>query len=88
MELLEDDPPDLVEVGDEDHKSAEDSTSGLQPEMDDLAIPKVPITIVTGYLGAGKTTLVNYVLREQHGKRVAVILNGLYTLDTSATMFI
>lgn len=41
-----------------------------------------------GYLGAGKTTLVNYVLREQHGKRVAVILNGLYTLDTSATMFI
>lgn len=33
----------------------------------------------TGYLGAGKTTLLNYILREQHGKRIAVILNGLYT---------
>ncbi|KAL8662392.1 MAG: hypothetical protein Q9168_008267, partial [Polycauliona sp. 1 TL-2023] len=35
-----------------------------------------------GYLGAGKTTLVNYILKEQHGKRIAVILNGLYTLKT------
>ncbi|ESZ92916.1 CobW/HypB/UreG [Sclerotinia borealis F-4128] len=36
---------------------------------------KVPITIVTGYLGAGKTTLMNYILNEQHGKKIAVILN-------------
>ena len=36
-----------------------------------------------GYLGAGKTTLVNYILKEQHGKRIAVILNGLYTPQTS-----
>ena len=34
---------------------------------------------ILGYLGAGKTTLVNYILREQHGKKIAVILNGLYT---------
>lgn len=32
---------------------------------------------MSGYLGAGKTTLVNYILKEQHGKRIAVILNGL-----------
>jgi CobW/HypB/UreG, nucleotide-binding domain len=31
-----------------------------------------------GYLGAGKTTLLNYILSEQHGKKIAVILNGLY----------
>jgi CCR4-NOT transcription complex subunit 2 len=29
-----------------------------------------------GYLGAGKTTLLNYILTAQHGKRIAVIMNG------------
>jgi G3E family GTPase len=36
---------------------------------------KVPVTIVTGFLGAGKTTLVNYILNENHGKKIAVIEN-------------
>ncbi|KAA8574037.1 hypothetical protein EYC84_005571 [Monilinia fructicola] len=44
-------------------------------EKDENPIIKVPITIVTGYLGAGKTTLMNYILNEQHGKKIAVILN-------------
>lgn len=29
-----------------------------------------------GYLGAGKTTLLNYILTAEHGKKIAVILNG------------
>uniref|UniRef100_A0A7N0UDN6 CobW/HypB/UreG nucleotide-binding domain-containing protein n=1 Tax=Kalanchoe fedtschenkoi TaxID=63787 RepID=A0A7N0UDN6_KALFE len=37
--------------------------------------PSVGVTVITGYLGAGKSTLVNYVLNAQHGKRIAVILN-------------
>ncbi|HEY6453473.1 MAG TPA: GTP-binding protein [Steroidobacteraceae bacterium] len=36
---------------------------------------RVPVTVLTGYLGAGKTTLVNRILSEQHGKRIAVIEN-------------
>ncbi|KAK6116429.1 hypothetical protein DH2020_049891 [Rehmannia glutinosa] len=35
----------------------------------------VGVTVITGYLGAGKSTLVNYILNGQHGKRIAVILN-------------
>jgi len=35
----------------------------------------VPLTVLTGFLGAGKTTLVNNVLRGDHGKRIAVVVN-------------
>lgn len=33
------------------------------------------VTVVTGFLGSGKTTLMNYILTAQHGRRIAVILN-------------
>eukprot|EP00747_Dinoflagellata_sp_TGD_P169893 gnl/TRDRNA2_/TRDRNA2_200032_c0_seq1.p1 gnl/TRDRNA2_/TRDRNA2_200032_c0~~gnl/TRDRNA2_/TRDRNA2_200032_c0_seq1.p1 ORF type:complete len:364 (+),score=63.12 gnl/TRDRNA2_/TRDRNA2_200032_c0_seq1:79-1092(+) len=36
---------------------------------------RTPVTILTGFLGAGKTTLVNHILRERHGHRIAVIEN-------------
>ncbi len=44
---------------------------------------RVPITIVTGFLGSGKTTLVNRVLTGTHGRRVVVIENevGAISID-------
>lgn len=38
---------------------------------------KIPVTILTGYLGSGKTTLVNHILAKQHGQKIAVIVNEL-----------
>jgi cobalamin biosynthesis protein CobW len=40
-----------------------------------LSLGKVPCTIVTGFLGAGKTTLVRNVLQNNGGRRLAVIVN-------------
>jgi cobalamin biosynthesis protein CobW len=39
------------------------------------SLAKVPCTIVTGFLGAGKTTLVRHVLTNANGRRLAVIVN-------------
>ncbi|MEK6921081.1 MAG: GTP-binding protein, partial [Nanoarchaeota archaeon] len=36
---------------------------------------KLPVTIITGYLGAGKTTLVNHILTNNKGTKFAVIVN-------------
>merc|ERR1719502_458515 len=46
---------------------------------------KMPVTVVTGFLGAGKTTLINHILTEKHGVRVCVIENefGSVDIDTS-----
>lgn len=35
----------------------------------------VPVTVLTGFLGAGKTSLLNHLLRAAHGRRFAVIVN-------------
>jgi cobalamin biosynthesis protein CobW len=39
------------------------------------SLARVPCTIVTGFLGAGKTTLIRHVLAHAHGRRLAVIVN-------------
>jgi cobalamin biosynthesis protein CobW len=39
------------------------------------SLARVPCTIVTGFLGAGKTTLIRHVLANAQGRRLAVIVN-------------
>lgn len=43
--------------------------------MSQQVVERVPITLVAGFLGSGKTTLVNRILSEQHEQRIAVIVN-------------
>ncbi len=37
--------------------------------------PRVPATVLTGFLGSGKTTLLNRILTLNHGKKIGVIVN-------------
>lgn len=46
--------------------------------MSDLA--KIPVTIITGFLGAGKTTLIRHLMANPQGKRLAVLVNEFGTV--------
>lgn len=44
-----------------------------------MTVP-LPVTVIGGYLGSGKTTLVNHLLRHANGLRLAVLVNEFGTL--------
>jgi len=41
--------------------------------MTDLA--KIPVTVITGFLGSGKTTLISHLMRNPQGRRLAILVN-------------
>jgi G3E family GTPase len=45
---------------------------------------RIPVTIVGGFLGSGKTTRVNALLREPRGRRIAVVLNEVGAVGIDA----
>jgi G3E family GTPase len=46
----------------------------------------LPLTVIGGYLGAGKTTLVNHLLRHANGLRIAVLVNEFGALPIDADL--
>lgn len=46
--------------------------------MTDLT--KTPVTVITGFLGAGKTTLIRHLMQNPQGKRLAVLVNEFGTV--------
>lgn len=44
------------------------------------SIEKIPVTIITGFLGSGKTTLIRHVMQNSGGRRLAVLVNEFGTL--------
>ncbi|MCF0209549.1 MAG: GTP-binding protein, partial [Bacteroidaceae bacterium] len=47
---------------------------------------QIPILLLTGYLGSGKTTLVNHILTNEKGIKFAVIVNDIGEVNIDATL--
>ncbi|KAI0647983.1 cobW-domain-containing protein [Trametes meyenii] len=69
MADVEDDIPELLDAGAGDEGLSSQGGGGEEKPR------TVPLTIICGFLGAGKSTLVRRILTERHGYRIAVIMN-------------
>ena len=57
----------------------------MVPSMSPIERPgRIPLTVIGGYLGAGKTTLVNHLLRHAGGRRIGVIVNDFGSIGIDA----
>src|SRR5665213_3036640 len=58
----------------------------IVPSVQRAAPGSLPLTVIGGFLGAGKTTLLTHLLRGDHGRRIAVLVNDFGAINIDAEL--
>lgn len=70
------------------YRIAQQSTAVADDNSDLDPADATPVTVLTGFLGAGKTTSVNRLLAEDHGRRLAVLVNDFGAANVDSELIV
>lgn len=59
---------------------------GPKNSLDSIKSTKLPVTVLSGFLGAGKTTVLSHILNNRDGNKVAVIVNDMSEINIDASL--